>query len=119
MRYEQFFDRIKEWAKNHNETIEGVIISATDKKVTKDVYQGWRKRQTIPSGEYCYDIAQYMGVSTDWLISGKERLPLLAKYADILSDLESMDEMTRDNARVMITSLAENCQKKSRRETVG
>lgn len=113
MRYEAFFDRIKEWAKNHNETIDGVITCATRHKVTKDVYQGWRKRKTLPSGEFCYDIAQYMGVSTDWLISGSDRLPLLAKYADVLRDLEVMDDATRNNARLMISSLAENCRKKS------
>lgn len=119
MRYEEFFDRIKDWAKNHNETIEGVVVSATRKKITKDVYQGWRKRQTIPSGEFCYEIAQYMGVTTDWLISGTERLPLLSKYADVLSDLEEMDVPTLENARLMISSLADNCRKKSEKATVG
>ena len=119
MKYSEFFDRIKEWARIHNQTIEGVVSLATDKEITKGVYQGWRKRQTLPSGEYCYKIAQYMGVSTDWLISGTERMPLLAKYADILRDLEDMDKATRDNARVMVSSLAENCRKKSGAKTVG
>lgn len=73
----------------------------------------------MPSGEFCYEIAQYMGVSTDWLISGTERMPLLSKYADFLHDLEEMDEATRENARVMVSSLAENCRKKSGAKTVG
>lgn len=119
MKYEFFFDRIKEWAKKHNETIEGVVVSATNKKVTKDVYQGWRRRQTLPSGEFCYEIAQYMGVSTDWLISGVEKNPLSLKYADILCDLEEMDASTLENARLMISSLADNCRKKSEKATVG
>ena len=60
-----------------------------------------------------------MGVSTDWLISGTERLPLLSKYADILRDLEEMDSPTLENARLMVSSLAENCRKKSTKTTAG
>lgn len=119
MKYEFFFERIKEWAKKHNETIEGVVSLALGKKITNNVYQGWRKCQTIPSGEYCYELAQYMNVSTDWLISGTEKNPLSLKYADVLSDLEDMDDPTLENARLMIASLAENCRKKSAKATVG
>lgn len=119
MKYVEFFDRIKEWAKLNNETVEGIAFLATNKQITKNVYQGWRRRKNLPSGEFCYEIAQYMGVSTDWLISGKEKNPLLLKYADVLSNLEEMDLATLDNARVMIASLAENCRKKENSVQVG
>ena len=83
------------------------------------MYQGWRRCKTLPSGEFCYEIAQYMGVSTDWLISGVEKNPLSSKYAEVLFDLEDMDALTAENARWMISSLAANCRKKSGAKTVG
>ena len=119
MRYDGFFDRIKAWSKKQNETIEGLISSATGRKITNDMYQGWRRCKNLPSGEFCYEIAQYMGVSTDWLISGIEKNPLSLKYADVLIDLEDMDALTLENARLMISTLAENCRKKSGAQTVG
>lgn len=72
MKYFEFFDRVKAWVKEHNTTIEALLKDATDGKVTKGVYQGWRTRETLPSGEYCYDLAKKMGVSCNWLISGKD-----------------------------------------------
>ena len=72
MEYSDFFIRIKLWVKEHNITIETLLNEATDGQVTKAVYQGWKKRRNIPSGEFCYKIAKYMNVSTDWLISGKD-----------------------------------------------
>lgn len=116
MRYSAFFDRIKEYAKFQNKTIEAVVSDATNGKISKDVYQGWRRRETLPSGEFCYDIAQSMGVTTDWLISGQDKSPLLIKYADVISNLEEMDLQTLENARIMLASLAENCKKKGNRK---
>lgn len=72
MEYFDFFTRIKEWVVANNTTIEALISSATDKKVSKNVFYGWKRRSSLPSGEFCYQLARYMGVTTDWLISGND-----------------------------------------------
>lgn len=109
--HEGFFYRIKQWVRAHNTTIEAVMDASGS--WTKAVYYGWRKSDGLPKGENILALARYMGVSCDWLISGSDRIPLLAKYADVLQDLEVMDDVTRNNACLMISSLAENCRKKS------
>lgn len=32
----------------------------------------WARRGTVPAGDICLRIADYLGVSAEWLISGKE-----------------------------------------------
>ena len=32
----------------------------------------WARRGTVPAGDICLRIADYLGVSVEWLISGKE-----------------------------------------------
>lgn len=70
MEYFDFFTRIKEWVVANNTTIEALLSNATNKKVSKNVFYGWKRRASLPSGEFCYQLAKYMGVSTGWLISG-------------------------------------------------
>ncbi|MBR4436782.1 MAG: helix-turn-helix transcriptional regulator [Spirochaetales bacterium] len=88
MEFFDFFARIKLWVKEHNTTIEALLSGATGNQVTKAVYQGWKKRKNIPSGEFCYKLAKYMNVSTDWLISGIEPA---SSSEHILKDLETLD----------------------------
>ena len=124
MKYFEFFDRIKAWAKENNTTIEAVVSNATDKNLTVGVYHGWKLRESLPSGEYCYDIAQYMGVTCDWLISGKEPKTLPAplpeiqfgegrtdfvsrRISDIVSNLERLDDRSLHLASVYIQALSD------------
>ena len=104
MEYYDFFTRIKLWVKEHNTTIEALLAGATDGQVTNAVYQGWKKRQNIPSGEFCYKLAKYMNVSTDWLISGTDPSSRLEK---LLGDLDSLDSNSLHIVELIIHSLAE------------
>lgn len=35
-------------------------------------FSNWSARGTVPAGDICLRIADYLGVSVEWLISGKE-----------------------------------------------
>lgn len=35
-------------------------------------FSNWSARGTVPAGDICLKIADYLGVSVEWLISGKE-----------------------------------------------
>ncbi len=108
--HNDFFNRIKTWAKQNNTTIEAIMSGSSDGKWTQDVYYGWRHSNGLPKGENIFALAQYMGVSCDWLISGKDnladsadaRLQLLARYGDFLRDFEALDE----SGRFAVTQLA-------------
>ena len=104
MEYYDFFTRIKLWVKEHNTTIEALLAGATDGQVINAVYQGWKKRQNIPSGEFCYKLARYMHVSTDWLISGQEPDNSLDS---IIRDLEMLDAESIQSVRILVKKLAD------------
>ena len=104
MEYFDFFTRIKQWVKEHNTTIEALLASATDNQVTNAVYQGWKKRQNIPSGEFCYKLARYMNVSTDWLISGQEPD---SSFDSLIRDLEMLDTESIQSVRILVKKLAD------------
>lgn len=110
MKYYDFFERIKFWVKDNNTTIESLLNSALEKKVALSVYHGWKERANLPSGEICYDIAQYMGVSCDWLISGHdfsgESGDLMAKYSTIFVDFDKLTPSEQKVIAQLINTLA-------------
>ena len=110
--HDEFFARIKGWAKKNNTSIEAIMALSSGGKWTQSVYYGWRKGPGLPKGENILALANYMGVSCDWLISGKEFDPVVEKYIGILRDLDKMDAGTLDNVRTMVSSLAIACEKK-------
>ena len=108
--HDNFFERIKSWVKQNNTTIEFLMKAASNGEWNQATYYGWRKLDVLPKGENIFALAQYMGVSCDWLISGKDnladsadaRLQLLARYGDFLRDFETLDE----SGRFAVTQLA-------------
>ncbi len=41
-------------------------------KLPDNCFSNWSARGTIPAGDICLKIAQYLDVSVEWLITGKE-----------------------------------------------
>lgn len=41
--------------------------------IDTSIITAWKKRGTIPAGDVCLKIADYLGVSVEWLITGKEK----------------------------------------------
>ena len=56
----------------------GITRNALSKEIdglNHNSFYAWENRGTIPSGDIFSKIADYFGVSTDWLITGKETSP--------------------------------------------
>lgn len=49
------------------------ISLCDDLGITHSALTDWKKRGTIPSGDVCIKIAEYLGVSVEWLVRGTER----------------------------------------------
>ena len=79
--HDDSFNRIKNWCKRHELTIETLMINVSKEKWTKDVYQGWKRADGLPKGENILLLAHAMGVSCDWLITGKEFAPEVSSSA--------------------------------------
>lgn len=79
------------------------ISLCDDLGITHSALTDWKKRGTIPSGDICLKIAEYLGVSVEWLVRGKEKkspfetytieeIKRLAKLRDITPEQkESID----------------------------
>ena len=44
-----------------------------DVGIDTSIITAWKKRGTIPAGDVCVKTANYLGVSVEWLITGKEK----------------------------------------------
>lgn len=51
---------------------ENRVILAEAIKINPQNISAWSARGTVPAGDICLKIADYLGVSVEWLISGKE-----------------------------------------------
>ena len=65
-----FVDRIDEKLKEKNLKRAAML---EDIGVDTSIMTAWKKRGTIPSGDVCLKIAQYLDVSPEWLLGGEER----------------------------------------------
>ncbi|MBQ6782257.1 MAG: helix-turn-helix transcriptional regulator [Treponema sp.] len=92
-----FFGRVKAWCKEHKTTIEALMQDASGGEWTKAVYFGWRKGDSLPKGENIARLAAYMGVSCDWLITGKEsgKADLTAAEQDMVRIYRKCDAATQ------------------------
>lgn len=41
--------------------------------ITHSALTDWKKRGTIPSADVCFRIAEYLEVSAEWLVTGKDK----------------------------------------------
>lgn len=69
----------------------------TDLKLGSGTFATWKKRGTIPSGETLEKIADYFGVSVDYLLGktdskGNEDDDLLKENRELLDLLNQLDE---------------------------
>lgn len=60
---------------------------------------GWSTRGTIPTADTALDIANYFGVSVEWLLTGREREGLTDEERRLLDEWRQLDE--RDRADVL------------------
>lgn len=56
------------------------ISLCDDLGITHSALTDWKKRGTIPSGDVCIKIAEYLGVSVEWLVRGTERAAEKEEY---------------------------------------
>ena len=113
--HDDFFNRIKMWAKKNNTTIEAIMSGSSDGKWTQAMYYGWRQCEGLPKGENIAALAQYMGVSLDWLVFGStpsdsqtEKIAFFDKYASFFHDFERLDEGGRYAVIQLAHTLAQN-----------
>lgn len=61
----------------------------------------WSVRGTVPAGDICLKIAEYLNVSIEWLICGKEG-GLNNEERWLLSQWKSLDVVQKDTVRTLL-----------------
>ena len=66
---ETFMDRVETLLKEKRITQKEMADTLSLRRPT---LSDWKKNGAVPAGDICLKIADYLGVSVEWLISGKE-----------------------------------------------
>lgn len=78
------------------------IAQATGKD--KSVVTNWRKRNCNPPAEYIQPIAELLGVSVSWLMTGAEEgaTPLPEDERELLNNYRKLDQRDKKEVRAII-----------------
>ena len=52
----------------------------------------WSRRNSMPSADKVYTIANYLGVSIEWLLTGTEKEGLTPKQRELIRNYETLSE---------------------------
>lgn len=61
----------------------------------------WARRGTVPAGDICLRIAEYLNISVEWLISGKES-GLSNEEKWLLAQWGLLDPIQQDTVRTLL-----------------
>ena len=65
----------------------------------------WSKRGSVPSADKAVAIANYLGVSIEWLLTGSEKEGLTPKQRELIRNYETLSERDRKIVDALIASL--------------
>lgn len=92
----EFFNRVRELAKLKGLSIDGLMEMVCDEehKSPRDTYNGWRRRSCLPRADMAVKIANILGVSVEYLVTGDDFNPDVVfcaeykKYSEMLEDIK-------------------------------
>jgi transcriptional regulator with XRE-family HTH domain len=65
----------------------------------------WDKRKTVPSADVALKIADYLGVSVRWLITGKDEQDLSLEERNLVYDWNRLTGENQRNIRALMNSM--------------
>lgn len=75
-----FFDNVKQLVREKNMTIDGMMKEALGPTSGRDIFNGWQRRGLTPRADDCLRVAKVLGVSVEYLLTGKDSQ--YRKYSD-------------------------------------
>lgn len=100
---ELFIDRVEKVLKE-----KGITKAELAEKVgiRRPTLSEWKKNGAIPSGDVCLRIAGYLGVSAEWLISGREAEErperITPEERGLLAELRSLSPAQREHISISL-----------------
>lgn len=87
--YERIDSLLKEKKRSQKEMCEAVGLA------TGQVYTNWKQRDSIPAADIAVKIAQFLGTSVEYLITGEENNPLAEENRELKEKIKSIAEITK------------------------
>jgi transcriptional regulator with XRE-family HTH domain len=83
-----------------------------------DTFSRWVQRNTVPRADQVVAIAEALDTTVEYLVTGKnpDNWQPPKRYADIVADLEVLDEKDLETVRMLAAGLAERSSQKTKRE---
>lgn len=70
-------------------------------KLRRPTLSDWKKNGAIPAGDICLKIAQYLDVSVEWLITGKET-GYTNEERNIIAQWRELDTSQKDTLKTLL-----------------
>lgn len=93
-----FMDRVESVLKERKWTQKELAESLNLRRPT---LSDWKKNGAVPAGDICIKIAEYLNVSVEWLISGKES-GLSNEEKWLLAQWGQLDPTQQDTVRTLL-----------------
>jgi transcriptional regulator with XRE-family HTH domain len=76
----------------------------------RGVLTNWDKRKTVPAADIALKIADYLGVSVRWLITGEDEQGLTLEERNLLVKYHSLDERDRYEVNALLDAKLDGSQ---------
>jgi hypothetical protein len=115
-----FFDRVRTLAKSQNQTIESVLPKIDGEQLSRDIYNGWRRRSVLPRADTAVLMARNLGTTVEFLVDGEDGLEYVRgivaeqggayrpppRIAPIVDDLAALTDSQVDDFRTSVHAIA-------------
>ncbi|MGL4986274.1 MAG: hypothetical protein ACRC5H_03945 [Treponemataceae bacterium] len=85
-----FYQRVKTLVKTKNKNLRDFIISL---EINYDTYNSAKKAENLPRGDDCVRIAQSLGTTVEFLVTGQTHNPAEEKLSLIKEKLDEINRM--------------------------
>lgn len=87
--------------------------------ISQQSFTDWKRRNTVPTADVAYKIAQYFGVSMEWLLTGTERnAPEIPNdVLELARDIAAMPPVVKESLTAQIDVFKRNSHAESQTDT--
>lgn len=108
-----FMDRVESILKEKRLTQKEL---AEDLGLRRPTLSDWKKNGAVPAGDICIRIADYLGVSVEWLVTGKEAA-LSSEERTLLKQWQVLSEEQKDTIRTLLEKWVSEHQAREKKES--
>lgn len=108
-----FYDRLVNLCKQHNVKITPTVVLCGGSKSSP---KNWENGAS-PNSDIVIKLAEYFGVSTDYLLLGKDAAPISDSERDLLNKFNSLSEQDKGRILERIDILVQNNNENNQRSS--